>query len=212
MKRNKKGFTLVEIIVVLVILAILAAIAVPTVLGYVDDAKEARELTKLRESLIAAQVSFVKSAAYGERSEKALTSGADQERDYYLTDNQKKDIRNYLDEKPYLLMFGTGNVKKYDATSKEASTVYCIAYQKTKTSKPWFYDGKKWSHRYLWGKGTNPGEDPSRAMYVKDSVNYMYDKNIPVTLYYACYDNEIVDQLTASQLHSFWDDLKNASE
>lgn len=31
---NKKGFTLVEIIVVLVILAILAAIAVPSVLGY----------------------------------------------------------------------------------------------------------------------------------------------------------------------------------
>lgn len=54
MKRNKRGFTLVEIIVVLVILAILAAIAIPTTLGYVDDAKEARELAKLRESLIAA--------------------------------------------------------------------------------------------------------------------------------------------------------------
>lgn len=38
-KSNKKGFTLVEIIVVLVILAILAAIAVPSVLGYVNEAK-----------------------------------------------------------------------------------------------------------------------------------------------------------------------------
>ena len=38
-----------EIIVVLVILAILAAIAVPTTFGYVDDAKEVRELAKLRE-------------------------------------------------------------------------------------------------------------------------------------------------------------------
>ena len=38
-KGNKKGFTLVEIIVVLVILAILAAIAVPSVLGYVEQAK-----------------------------------------------------------------------------------------------------------------------------------------------------------------------------
>ena len=36
---NKKGFTLVEIIVVLVILAILAVIAVPSVLGYVEQAK-----------------------------------------------------------------------------------------------------------------------------------------------------------------------------
>lgn len=39
-KGNKKGFTLVEIIVVLVILAILAVIAVPSVLGYVEQAKE----------------------------------------------------------------------------------------------------------------------------------------------------------------------------
>lgn len=38
--KNKKGFTLVEIIVVLVILAILAAIAVPSVIGYVNEAKE----------------------------------------------------------------------------------------------------------------------------------------------------------------------------
>lgn len=38
-KGNKKGFTLVEIIVVLVILAILAAVAVPTALGYVDEKK-----------------------------------------------------------------------------------------------------------------------------------------------------------------------------
>ena len=40
--KNKKGFTLVEIIVVLVILAILAAIAVPSVIGYVDEAKKSR--------------------------------------------------------------------------------------------------------------------------------------------------------------------------
>lgn len=41
---NKKGFTLVEIIVVLVILAILAAIAVPSVLGYVEEAKKRKIL------------------------------------------------------------------------------------------------------------------------------------------------------------------------
>ena len=40
--KNKKGFTLVEIIVVLVILAILAAIAIPSVIGYVNEAKESR--------------------------------------------------------------------------------------------------------------------------------------------------------------------------
>lgn len=41
---NKKGFTLIEIIVVLVILAILAAIAVPSVLGYVEEARLENEI------------------------------------------------------------------------------------------------------------------------------------------------------------------------
>ena len=52
---NKKGFTLVEIIVVLVILAILAAIAVPSVLGYVEEAKKEKnfaESDRIRKILI----------------------------------------------------------------------------------------------------------------------------------------------------------------
>lgn len=55
LKKNQKGFTLVEIIVVLVILAILAAAAVPTMLGYVDDAKKKTELANARTSFVAAQ-------------------------------------------------------------------------------------------------------------------------------------------------------------
>ena len=39
-KNNKKGFTLVELIVVLVILAILAALLIPALTGYIDKAKQ----------------------------------------------------------------------------------------------------------------------------------------------------------------------------
>lgn len=54
-KKNQKGFTLVEIIVVLVILAILAAAAIPTMLGFVDDAKGKSEIANARAAYVAAQ-------------------------------------------------------------------------------------------------------------------------------------------------------------
>ena len=62
-KSNKKGFTLVEIIVVLVILAILAAIAVPSVIGYVDEAKEARYIQEARSIYVVFQTEEAKAAA-----------------------------------------------------------------------------------------------------------------------------------------------------
>ncbi len=43
-RRNKKGFTLIELIVVIAILGILAAILVPTITGFIDDAKQNTDL------------------------------------------------------------------------------------------------------------------------------------------------------------------------
>lgn len=54
-KENKKGFTLVELIVVLVILAILAALLVPALTGYIDKAKEKQVIAETRQSVMAAQ-------------------------------------------------------------------------------------------------------------------------------------------------------------
>ena len=43
--KNKKGFTLVELIVVLVILAILAALLIPALTGYIDKANKEKVIS-----------------------------------------------------------------------------------------------------------------------------------------------------------------------
>jgi len=61
--RKNKGFTLVELIVVLVILAILAALLVPALLGYIDKARQRKDIYKAKACLDAAQAVFT--GAYG---------------------------------------------------------------------------------------------------------------------------------------------------
>lgn len=51
---NKKGFTLVEIIVVLVILALLAAVALPSMLGFVNKTKKDSITSEARVAYTAA--------------------------------------------------------------------------------------------------------------------------------------------------------------
>jgi type IV pilus assembly protein PilA len=46
--RNKKGFTLIELIVVIAILAILAAILVPTISGFIGRANDATDIANAK--------------------------------------------------------------------------------------------------------------------------------------------------------------------
>ena len=57
-KNNRKGFSLVELIVVLVILAILAALLIPALLGYIDRAREKQHVLEAKNCMTAAQAVF----------------------------------------------------------------------------------------------------------------------------------------------------------
>ena len=71
--KNKKGFTLVELIVVLVILAILAALLVPALTGYIDKAREQSLISEGAMVLTAAQATV--SEAYGTGDLKLADNG-----------------------------------------------------------------------------------------------------------------------------------------
>ena len=62
--KNKKGFTLVELIVVLVILAILAALLIPALTGYIDKANKEKVISETR--MVAMAVQTEASEAYGQ--------------------------------------------------------------------------------------------------------------------------------------------------
>ena len=63
---QKRGLTLVELIVVLVILAVLAVLLVPSLTGYIDKAVEKRVMLQARSLMTAAQVTIDEAYAKGE--------------------------------------------------------------------------------------------------------------------------------------------------
>lgn len=79
-KLNKKGFTLVEVIVVLVILAILIAIAVPSVMKYIDDAKDAQVMAQAKGTIQEVELLSTKMIAKQEyKTWKDFNNGLNQE-------------------------------------------------------------------------------------------------------------------------------------
>lgn len=118
--KEKKGFTLVELIVVLVILAILAALLVPALTGYIDRAKDKSVIAETRLVVMAAQT--LADEAYGKEDVGAtITAGS-----------QTKDTIKLSDVKTLAEVDGTINSITFDTTNKsKIATVNYSAKGKT---------------------------------------------------------------------------------
>ena len=114
--KEKKGFTLVELIVVLVILAILAALLIPALTKYIDKAKEKDIIAETRQTVMAAQTEVDEAYAKVDVGTK-ITIG----------DDMKKEIADLAEVE-------VGNIKTVTVdTGKGTGVVY------TKSGKTWTY-------------------------------------------------------------------------
>ena len=84
MKRNERGFTLMELMVVIVIVAILAAVAVPLYINYVKDAQRTEAKGAIGAIISAEQVYFQKKGEYLQ----AITNDFKTDLNVDLTDTQ----------------------------------------------------------------------------------------------------------------------------
>ena len=122
---NKKGFTLVEIIVVLVILAILAAIAVPSVIGYVDEAKKSKYIQEAHSIYTVIQTEEAKYKALGNELNDDTYNNIEYKKELTETIKKQTGIQN--------VSFGTcshigkDNAEYYvNFTSDDGKTVYSV--------------------------------------------------------------------------------------
>ena len=90
-KRNKKGFTLAELLIVVAIIAVLVAIAIPIFTAQLEKSREATDLANVR-SAYAEQVAAYLTADDG-KAIPDITVPAKQKQDNWQSDNNKQKTK-----------------------------------------------------------------------------------------------------------------------
>ena len=130
LRKNQKGFTLIEMIVVLIIIAILAAAAIPTMMGYVTNAQNSTAVAEARTVYTAAQVVVTKGVAMGlfADAEASGVSGSGDSSAFPATPTSDNEV-NYISssdvDKPAAKEIKDLAELKID---KDSAVSFCVAF------------------------------------------------------------------------------------
>ena len=103
MKMNKKGFTLIEMLVVIAIIAILVAIVVPTVSTATEKAKEAKDAANIRSAIASVTTEGLSTGEDVETTVELSQSGTFDNED--LTDIAGYDLNDFANAEAIKVSF-----------------------------------------------------------------------------------------------------------
>ncbi|MBO4346477.1 MAG: prepilin-type N-terminal cleavage/methylation domain-containing protein [Lachnospiraceae bacterium] len=230
--KNKKGFTLVELIVVLVILAILAAILIPALIGFIDRAREKQDVLDARNLLQATQAELTE--VYAKEGDKlawntpiiASANGIgptsdNGDVDISTTDFAKKVLKTADmegEKQPYIFMVAvaTNHANKSNASDQSRSvhqkyTVYYALYMKEEGSVPYYYYNGAWTKKNPRGLKKNNGGNMSNwdnsIMNAQNRIQTGSLKNMRLQYYLISYKGSYT-----AMSKDFWDYFKRDME
>lgn len=134
LKENKKGFTLIEMIVVIAIIGILAAILVPSMSGYLKTARDSKKEANARTVYTAAQAAVTSLEATSPLDSDTYSIGENTE----LDDKIKELIgeSNYNNFTKIDVVVENGAVKEVTVNDGSEETTYPKTSTSTTTPSP----------------------------------------------------------------------------
>lgn len=134
-RRDRGGFTLVELIVVLAILAILATLLIPTMTGYIDKANEEKIVAETRMAVMAAQT--------------------------VVSENYARDPEDWAEEKELTSMEDTGRelLQEIKELSETPGIIQSVIVKDGKISKLSYENGKVTCEYHSSSEGDESDED-----------------------------------------------------
>ena len=158
--KNKRGFTLVELIVVLVILAVLAALLIPSLTGYIDKARQQSVISEARGVWTAAQAGS--SECYG-----LYANDATMDKTFKFTVT--------IDGKKYTDAARISNCSLYDEQTQWHTTDYNTSQKIAQEILIYLESRNKKNAQYSFGSTRLP----LKGKTLEENMNYIFYNGVP---------------------------------